>query len=77
MLRPLLLLPPAILLAGCISFSSNKSSTAPDYSAFCQQKETQCRENCGNDGVQAFSCKALPSEGLEYQCQCNKPGQRL
>jgi hypothetical protein len=77
MLRPILLLPLAVLLAGCISFSSNESSTAPDYTAFCQQKETLCRENCGNDGVQAFSCKAVPREGLEYQCQCRKPGQAL
>jgi hypothetical protein len=77
MFRTLLLLSPTILLAGCLSFSTSESPTAPDYAAFCQEKEAQCKEICGNVGVQAFSCKAAPREGLEYQCQCNKPGQRL
>jgi hypothetical protein len=77
MMRPLLLLVPA-LLAGCISFSSTESSpTAPDHTAFCQDKETQCREICGSAGVQAFSCKAAPREGLEYQCRCRQPGAAL
>ncbi|MBW8371122.1 MAG: hypothetical protein K0M66_09135 [Thiobacillus sp.] len=77
MFRILVLLAPAVLLAGCISFSSSEPAAAPDYAAFCQEKELQCREICGNAGVQAFSCKAAPREGLEYQCQCKKPGQRL
>ncbi len=77
MFRTVLLLLPAVLLAGCISFSSSEPASAPDYVAFCQEKETQCREICADVGVQAFSCKAAPREGLEYQCQCKKPGQRL
>ncbi|MDP1645634.1 MAG: hypothetical protein Q8L71_09060 [Thiobacillus sp.] len=76
MMRPLLLPLPA-LLAGCISFSSSESPAAPDYAAFCAEKEAQCTEICGNVGVQAFSCKAAPREGLEYQCQCKQTGQRL
>lgn len=74
-MRALLLLLPA-LLAGCISFSSSEPTAAPDYAAFCQDKETLCREICGAAGVQAFSCKAAPREGLEYQCQCRKPELR-
>ena len=77
MFRTLCLLSPAVLLAGCISLSSSESPAAPDYAAFCQEKETQCKEICGNVGVQSFSCRAAPREGLEYQCQCSKPGQRL
>ena len=77
MLRTVLLLLPAVLLAGCISFSSSEPASAPDYVAFCQEKETQCKEICADVGVQVFSCKAALREGLEYQCQCKKPGQRL
>jgi hypothetical protein len=77
MFRTLLLLSPAVLLAGCISLSSTESPTAPDYAGFCREKEAQCKEICSNAGVQAFSCKAAPHEGLEYQCQCKTPGQRL
>lgn len=75
-MRLILLLLPA-LLAGCISLSSSESPVAPDYAAFCQDKETLCREICGAAGVQSFSCKAAPREGLEYQCQCKKPGTRI
>jgi hypothetical protein len=77
MFRALFLPSPAVLLAGCISFSSSESPAVPDYAAFCQGKETQCKEICGNVGVQAFSCKLAPGEGLEYQCQCKKPGVPL
>jgi hypothetical protein len=77
MFRPVLLLAPFVLLAGCISFSSTESPSAPDYAGFCREKEMQCKEICGDVGVQLFSCKAAPREGLEYQCQCKKPGQRL
>lgn len=76
MMRPFLLLLPA-LLAGCISFSSSEPAAAPDYAAFCQEKETLCREICGSAGVQSFSCKAAPREGLEYQCRCKQPGVTL
>ncbi|MBS1184983.1 MAG: hypothetical protein H6R09_584 [Proteobacteria bacterium] len=76
MFRPLLLTP-VMLLAGCISLSSTESPSAPDYAGFCREKEMQCKEICGGVGVQLFSCKAAPREGLEYQCQCKKPGQQL
>lgn len=75
-MRALLLLLP-ILLTGCLSFSSSEAPVAPDYAAFCQDKESLCREVCGSAGVQAFSCKAAPREGLEYQCQCKKPETRI
>jgi hypothetical protein len=61
------------LLAGCISFSSNESPDAPNYMAFCQDKEAQCKQTCGDAGVQSFTCKAAPLEGLEYKCECKKP----
>ena len=76
-MRTLLLLSFASLLAGCISFNSSESPATPDYATFCQEKEAQCASVCGNAGVQAFSCKAAPREGIDYQCQCKKPGQRL
>ena len=75
-MRAMLLLSP-LLLAGCISLSSSEAPAAPDYAAFCQDKEAQCRDICGSAGVQAFSCKAAPREGLEYQCQCKKPETRI
>jgi hypothetical protein len=74
MFRPLLLTP-AMLLAGCISFSSTESPSTPDSAGFCREKEMQCKDICGSTGVLLFSCKAAPS--LEYQCQCKKPEQRL
>jgi hypothetical protein len=76
MMRALLLLLPAVL-AGCISLSSTKSTAAPDYRAFCNEKEMQCKETCAEAGVLSFSCKAGPQEGMQYQCECKKPGQRL
>ncbi|MEW6118963.1 MAG: hypothetical protein AB1593_02610 [Pseudomonadota bacterium] len=77
MIRMLVLPAAAVLLGGCISFNSSDSPAAPDYAAFCQEKEALCREVCGNAGVAAFSCKAAPREGLEYSCQCKKPGVKL
>jgi hypothetical protein len=76
-MRTCLLLLQTILLAGCISFSSTETGPAPDYVAFCQGKESQCKEICTATGIQVFSCKAAPREGLEYQCQCNKPRRPL
>lgn len=76
-MRTLLLLPLAALFSGCISFSSSEPPSAPDYVAFCQEKETQCKAICSDVGVQSFSCKAAPREGLDYQCQCKKPGRPL
>lgn len=77
MMRWLALMFPAALLTGCISFGGGDSPATPDYAAFCQDKETECREICGMAGVQSFACKAAPREGLDYQCQCRKPGERL
>lgn len=59
-------------LAGCISFNSSESGS-PDYAAFCESKEAQCREICGPAGIQTFSCKAAPREGLDFKCECKKP----
>lgn len=73
-MRHFLLLWMTTLLAGCISFSSSETAQAPDYLAFCQGKEAQCRDICSNTGIQVFSCKATPSTGLEFQCQCKNPG---
>lgn len=78
MLRRLYLLAASALLAGCVSFSSSREPpAAPDYAAVCQAKESQCRDTCGAAGVLAFSCRASPTEGLEYRCQCQQPGTRL
>ncbi len=77
MMRMLVLLAAAALVSGCISFNSSESPAGPDYAAFCQDKEAQCREICGDAGVAAFSCKAAPREGLDYSCQCKKPGAKL
>ena len=77
MIRFVALLAAAVLLGGCISFNSSESPAGPDYAAFCQDKEALCREVCGDTGVAAFSCKAAPREGLDYSCQCKKPGTRL
>ncbi len=77
MMRMLVLLAAAALVSGCISFNSSESPAGPDYAAFCQDKEVQCREICGDAGVAAFSCKAAPREGLDYSCQCKKPGAKL
>lgn len=74
MTRIVLLLAVATLLSGCISFNSSESPEGPDYAAFCRDKETQCRDICGNVGVATFSCRAAPREGLDYSCQCRKPG---
>lgn len=65
-----------LLLAGCISFSSSEAP-APEYVNACANKESQCREVCGNAGVQAFSCSARPGEGLNLKCECRKSGQAL
>jgi hypothetical protein len=73
MLRTLLAVSALALLAGCISFSSSESPELPDYMAFCQDKEAQCKQVCGDMGVQSFSCKAAPREGMEYKCECKKP----
>ncbi len=77
MIRTLPLLAAAALLGGCISFNSSESPAGPDYAVFCQDKEALCREVCGDAGVASFSCKAAPREGLDYSCQCKKPGARL
>ncbi len=65
-----------LLLTGCISFSSSETP-APEYANACANKESQCREICGNAGVQAFSCSARPGEGINLKCECRKAGQAL
>ncbi len=77
MIRTLFILATAASLGGCLSISSSESPAGPDYAVFCQDKETQCREICGDAGVATFSCKAAPREGLDYSCQCRKPGTKL
>ena len=62
-----------LLLSGCISFSSSESPT-PEYLNACHNKEAQCREICGDRGVQAFSCVAKPGEGVNLKCECRRPG---
>ncbi len=73
MFRCLFALSLSVLLAGCISFNTTESPGVPDYQAVCQDKETQCKAICADLGVQSFSCKAAPREGMEYRCECKKP----
>jgi hypothetical protein len=65
-----------LFLAGCISLHTSETPT-PAYIDACAGKESQCREICGNAGVQAFSCSARPGEGIQLKCECRKPGQAL
>lgn len=76
MIRTLPLVLFAALTAGCISFNTTESPSGPDYAAFCQDKEAQCRQICGEAGIATFSCKAAPREGLEYACRCKEAGTR-
>lgn len=73
-MRPisLLLLVLPVLLTGCISYTSSEAK-APDYSKACVGKESQCKELCGSIGIQLYSCKAAPNEGMDYKCECKKP----
>ncbi len=66
----------SLLLSGCISFSSSEAPT-PEYVNACANKEQQCRDVCANAGVQAYSCSARPGEGINFKCECRKPGQSL
>jgi hypothetical protein len=77
MLRTLLAFSTLAMLAACVSFNSSAPAEAPDYIAFCQGKEEQCKQVCEATGVQNFSCKAAPREGLEYKCECKKPLSRI
>jgi uncharacterized protein YceK len=65
-----------LALGGCISFSSGDAPT-PEYDNACANREQQCRELCGNAGVQAYSCSARPGEGIDFKCECRKPGQAI
>ena len=73
MLRTLFSLSSLAFLAGCISFNSSESPAAPDYISACLDKEAQCQQICADVGVQSFSCKAAPREGMDYKCECKKP----
>lgn len=72
----LLPLTSALLLGGCISFSSSERPQ-PEVTHACADKEQQCRDICGSAGVQSFSCSARPGEGITLKCECRKPGQAL
>ena len=72
MLRTLISSSSLTLLAGCISFNSSESPAAPDHIAACRDKEAQCKQTCADVGVQSFSCKATPREGMDYKCECKK-----
>lgn len=73
---PLFILP--LLLSACVSFNRSQAPEAPDFVAVCEGKEAQCKEICGSAGIQVFSCKAAPREGMEYKCECRKPpGQNI
>lgn len=66
----------AVLLSGCISFNSSEAPV-PEYLNACLNKEAQCREICGERGVQGFSCNATPGEGISLKCECRRPGAGL
>jgi hypothetical protein len=71
-----ILLLPTLLLSGCIFLSSNESSE-PAYVDACHNKESQCREICGDKGVQSFNCTARPGEGVNLKCECRRPGMAM
>lgn len=75
MLRLTLLALP-LLLTGCISVHSSKPPV-PEHLNACLNKESQCREICGERGVQAFSCTASPGEGVTLRCECRRPGAAI
>lgn len=62
-----------LLLTGCISFHSSEVP-APEHFDPCLNKENQCREICGDRGVQSFSCTAKAGEGINLKCECRRPG---
>lgn len=66
----------ALLLTGCISISASEVPT-PNYVNACSNREQQCHDVCGNAGVQAYSCNAKPGEGINFKCECRKPGVPL
>ncbi len=66
----------SLLLAGCISFNSSKAPP-PDFANACANREQPCRDVCGDAGVQAYSCSARPGEGIDFKCECRKPGRPL
>lgn len=65
-----------LLMAGCISLSSSEAPT-PDYASACTNREQQCHDVCGKAGVQSYSCSAKPGEGINFKCECRKPGLPL
>ena len=73
MLRTLFSFSSLAFLTGCISFNSSEPPSAPDYISVCQDKEAQCKQICADVGVQTFSCKAAPREGMDYKFECKKP----
>jgi hypothetical protein len=75
-MRSLSLLVLSVLLSGCVSFSSSEAPV-PEYLNACLNKEAQCRDICGDRGVQSFSCNATPGEGIHLKCECRRPGASL
>lgn len=73
---PLLLTGLVLSLTGCISFSSSESPM-PEYINACHDKEAQCRDICGDKGVQSFSCTARPGEGVNLKCECRRTGMAM
>lgn len=74
MWRIALLLAPALLaLAGCLSINRSEP-TVLDTANSCSDREQQCRNLCGNAGVQSFRCSNRPGEGYTYQCDCRRLG---
>lgn len=68
----------ALSLGGCLSISTSESLPPDASSDACSGKEEQCRNLCGEPGVQRFSCSARPGDGFNFQCECRgKPGRAL
>ena len=62
----------AWLLTGCVSYT-NSAAREPHGAVACADKEASCKEICGPTGIQSYSCRATPREGMDYKCECKKP----
>lgn len=68
----------ALSLGGCLSISTSESVPRDPSGDACSGKEEQCRNLCGEAGVQRFSCSARPGDGFDFQCECRgKTGRAL
>jgi hypothetical protein len=75
-MKRLFLLALPLSLSGCISFNSS-DFPVPEVFDPCLNKEIQCRDICGERGVQSFSCNAKAGEGVNLKCECRRPGVAL